>query len=100
VTGWLGWRKGTEAQGATRAGERVMARRWGGGDRQRSRRWPSHGREEGADKRDPLAGGEREIARERGECGLTGGAELAAAEGRGVRARGRWAAKRGGCGRA
>jgi hypothetical protein len=77
-----------------------MARRWGGGDRQRSRRWPSHGREEGADKRDPLAGGEREIARERGECGLTGGAELAAAEGRGVRARGRWAAKRGGCGRA
>jgi hypothetical protein len=26
VTGWLGWRKGTEVQGANRAGERVMAR--------------------------------------------------------------------------
>ena len=35
---------------------------------------------------------EREIARERGGVRLTGGAELAAAEGRGARARGRWAA--------
>jgi hypothetical protein len=26
VMGWLGWRKRTEAQGANRAGERVMAR--------------------------------------------------------------------------
>jgi hypothetical protein len=34
----------------------------------------------------------REIVRERGECGLTGGAGLAAAKGRGARARGRWAA--------
>jgi hypothetical protein len=42
-----------------------------GGDRVAS---PSHGREEGADERGPLAR-EREIARERGECGLTGGAE-------------------------
>jgi hypothetical protein len=38
VMGWLGWCKGTEAQGANRAGERVMARRRGGGDRRRSRR--------------------------------------------------------------
>jgi hypothetical protein len=45
----------------------------------------------------------REIARERGKYGLMGGAELAAAEGRGARVRGRWAAwaaKKGGCGRA
>jgi hypothetical protein len=35
---------------------------------------------------------EREIARERGGVWLTGGAELAAAEGRGARVRGRWAA--------
>jgi hypothetical protein len=38
VTGWLGWCKGIEAQGANQAGERVMARRRGGGDRRRSRR--------------------------------------------------------------
>jgi hypothetical protein len=38
VMGWLDWRKGTEAQGANRAGERVMVRRRGGGDRRRSRR--------------------------------------------------------------
>jgi hypothetical protein len=38
LTGWLGWRKRTEAQGSNRAGERVMARRRGGGDRRRSRR--------------------------------------------------------------
>jgi hypothetical protein len=35
---------------------------------------------------------EREIAREHGGVRLTGGAELAAAEGRGARVRGRWAA--------
>jgi hypothetical protein len=34
---------------------------------------------------------EREITREQGECGLTGGAELAATEGIGARVRGRWA---------
>jgi hypothetical protein len=33
---------------------------------------------------------EREIMRERGECGLTGGAGLVAAEGRGARARRQW----------
>jgi hypothetical protein len=38
VTGWLGWRKRTEAQGSNRAGERVMARQGGGGDRRRWRR--------------------------------------------------------------
>jgi hypothetical protein len=35
---------------------------------------------------------ERAVARERGRVRLTGGAGLAATEGRGVRARGRWAA--------
>jgi hypothetical protein len=54
--------------------------------------------------RKALTGGarllEREIARERGECGLTGGAGLAAAEGRGARAsawgkRAAWAGGRG-----
>jgi hypothetical protein len=38
VTGWLGWRKRTEAQGSNWAGERVMVRRRGGGDQRRSRR--------------------------------------------------------------
>jgi hypothetical protein len=28
VTGWLGWRKGTETQGANRAGERATTGRW------------------------------------------------------------------------
>ena len=40
---------------------------------------PGHGREEGSDRRGPLAR-EREIARERGECGLTGGVEPTAGE--------------------
>jgi hypothetical protein len=74
VMGWLGWRKGTEAQGANRAGERVMARRRGSGDRVAS---PGHGSEEGADGRGPLA---KERDREGGECGLTGGAEPIAGE--------------------
>jgi hypothetical protein len=38
VMGWLGWRKGTKARGTNRAGERVLARRRGGGDRRRSHR--------------------------------------------------------------
>jgi hypothetical protein len=42
---------------------------------------------------------EREIARERGGVRLTGGAELAAAEGRGARAMGRLGREGGECGR-
>jgi hypothetical protein len=57
-------RAGARGQGRkapTVLASELMARRRGGGDRRQLRRQPGHGREEGADKRDPLA---RE-----GECG-------------------------------
>jgi hypothetical protein len=66
VTRWLGWRKGTEAQGANRAGERVMARRpvvATGGDRVAS---PVTGARKALISGTRLPGRERDRERARG----------------------------------
>jgi hypothetical protein len=89
TTGWLGQTGRRDGSGRRKAPNRAGERDYGeatgrsvaGGDRVAS---PITG------ERKALTGGarlpEREIVRERGECGLTGGAELPAAEGRGARA--------------
>jgi hypothetical protein len=103
TTGWLGQTGRRDGSGRrkapNRAGERdngeAAGRVVADGDRVAS---PVTG------ARKVLTGGarwlEREIVREQGECGLTGGARLAAAEGRGARAstRGKWATWAGGRG--